>query len=268
MGLIRDFSRLAGKATGIVMGGPIQVIGELTGIEVIEEIGIGVRKASEFTGDTFGQAASGVVDTVSGIIKDNPEQRDKGLGDMGGAVGRTAKGVFYSAKNIIHNGGEVIGGIVDGDTDRLKKGATSIVKSVAVGAIAIGVVDLIDGIDVAEAADGVDLTDAHDGMDMADHHVSYTEDAANHGNYDHSDLVEHIHTRNEGLAGTVDPDTGVQFEEKVVELPDGHEISGVFPEFNVEYEVELAKACTCKVTMFNFPMPIMTCMKQYSLTPI
>ncbi|WP_394578508.1 hypothetical protein [Cytobacillus firmus] len=117
----------------------------------------GVRQASEFAGDTVGQVASGAVDTVSGLINDDPIQRDIGLEDMGSAVTRTAKGVFVTAKNTIHNGGDVIGGLMDGDHSRVKSGASSLVKTVAVGALAVGVVDVIDGMDGANIAEAESL---------------------------------------------------------------------------------------------------------------
>lgn len=151
MSFLKTVGKYAGKTAGFVVGKPIQVIGELTGFEAVEDIGKGVRKASEFAGETVGQAAGGVVGTVSGIINDNPAQRDQGLSEMGSAVGRTAKGVYQTAKQTVQNGGEVIGGFMDGDHDRVKKGAISIAKTVAIGALAVGVVDVVDGVDVADA---------------------------------------------------------------------------------------------------------------------
>ncbi|MEH7886382.1 HNH endonuclease [Bacillus sp. JJ1609] len=160
MSFLKTFGKYAGKTAGIVVGGPIQVIGELTGSDVIEDIGKGVRKASEFAGTTVGQAADGAVGTVAGIINDNPAQRDQGLNEIGSAVGRTAKGVYQTAKHTVHNGGEVIGGFIDGDHARVKKGAISIAKTVAIGALAVGVVDIVDGVDIADAEEtGFDIPD-------------------------------------------------------------------------------------------------------------
>jgi hypothetical protein len=64
----------------------------------MEDIGKGVRQASEFPGDTVGQVAAGAVETVSRLINDYPIQRDRGLEDMGSAVSRIAKGVIVTAK--------------------------------------------------------------------------------------------------------------------------------------------------------------------------
>lgn len=230
MSILRGVGKFAGKAAGLVIGGPIQVVGEITGVKLIEDIGKGTRKASEFAGDTVGQVAAGAVDTVSGLLNDNETQRNKGLGEMGSAVSRTAKGVVVTAKNTIQSGGEVVGGFIDGDNERIKKGATDIVKSVAVGVLAVGVVDVVDGPDGAEAAETPETE-----TKVLDNQLP-TEVEEN--NLNPGETVK-IETINDDLAGTEHPETGVPFEEKTVELQDGSVVTGTFPEFDVEYEVHI-----------------------------
>lgn len=233
MSLIRGVGKFAGKAAGFVVGKPIQFVGELTGVEIIEDIGKGVRNASEFAGDTVGQVAAGAVDTVSGIINDDSTKRDKGFGEMGTAVTRTAKGVVVTAKNTIQNGGDVIVGMIDGDNDRVKKGATSLVKTVAIGALAVGVVDFIDGVDGADTAEAADTT---------------------HTNINNLDLEEsvRIETANDHLVGSEHPETGVPFTDRTVELPNGQDITGVFPSFNVEYEVNIDESLYLQTDYVQF----------------
>jgi hypothetical protein len=224
MSMIRGLGKLAGKTAGFVVGKPIEMIGKASGIDLIEDIGKGVRQASEFAGDTVGQVADGAINTVSGIIKEDPTQRDKGLGDMGGAVSRTAKGVVETVKHTIHNGTDVVSGVIDGDNERVKKGATSLVKTVAIGALAVGVVDLVDGVDGVVSAEAPADTpiDHTDSTTIVDNESSRVE-----GNI------------NEHLAGSEHPETGVPFVEKTVFLPDGESVTGVFPVFESEFDVTL-----------------------------
>jgi hypothetical protein len=229
MTFIRDLGKGLGKAAGFVVGKPIEFIGEVTGIDLIEDVGKGVQKASEFAGDTAGQVVSGAVDTVSGMINDDPMKRDKGLGDMGNAVSRTAKGVVVTAKNAIHDGGDVISGFMDGDNARLKKGASSLAKTVAIGALAVGVIDIVDGVDgggdVAHA-ETVDNPHAPAPTDSVPYEVDGDEPVT-------------IQTTNDHLVGSVHPETNVPFEENTVESPNGQEVTGVYPVFDAEYEVEI-----------------------------
>lgn len=55
---------------------------------------------------------------------------------------------------------------------------------------------------------------------------------SNHG-------YRYIETRNQTLENDVHPVTGVPFEKKTIELPNGEIVEGVFPEFPVEYEIKL-----------------------------
>lgn len=48
-----------------------------------------------------------------------------------------------------------------------------------------------------------------------------------------------IHTRNESLEGDRHPITGVKFERKTVEDSDGNEVTGVFPEFDSDFDAQL-----------------------------
>ena len=48
-----------------------------------------------------------------------------------------------------------------------------------------------------------------------------------------------IHTRNESLEGDRHPITGVKFERKTVVDSDGNEVTGVFPEFDSDFDAQL-----------------------------
>ncbi len=50
---------------------------------------------------------------------------------------------------------------------------------------------------------------------------------------------EKIHTRNESLEGDRHPTTGVPFELKTVQDVDGNDVTGVFPVFDSEFDVQL-----------------------------
>lgn len=132
---------------GSIVGGTVNVIGELTGSEFIEEIGDGIKKASSFAGEKLGEAASGTWDVAAGIITQDEDQLNAGLSDMGRAVGDTAKAAGHTICLVVENGANVVGGIADGDTSRLKDGAKGLVKFGVVGALSFGVIDLIDGAD-------------------------------------------------------------------------------------------------------------------------
>jgi len=132
---------------GSIVGGTVNVIGELTGSEFIEEIGDGIKKASSFAGEKHGEAASCTWDVAAGIITQDEQQLNAGLSDMGKAAGDTAKAAGHTICHVVENGANVVGGIADGDASRMKDGAKGLVKFGVVGVLSFGVIDLIDGAD-------------------------------------------------------------------------------------------------------------------------
>ncbi len=172
MGIFKEIGNGLGSLAGAVIGTPIKVIGEITEIKLIEDIGDGVKKASTFAGDTLGTFTDGAVGVVTGIIQEDEQKKDEGLNNLGNAVTTTAKGVYHTAKNVVVNSREIIGGAIDGDMESVKKGAAGIVTTVAVGALAIGIVDILDGVDVADGGTEVNQADASTGTHHVDsHHV-------------------------------------------------------------------------------------------------
>jgi hypothetical protein len=176
LSFFRELGRLAGKATGAVIGGAVNVVGEMTGSQWIKEVGDGVKKASEFAGDTFGQAVDGVWNTASGIIQKDEAKIEKGLGNIGESISRTAKGVYQTAKHTYQNGKGVYEGLRDDDGKKIKNGLTNIAKTVAVGTLAVGIVDVIDGADHSDWAESDQgLGNIGNGADANGHSMgSYT----------------------------------------------------------------------------------------------
>ncbi|QBK26944.1 HNH endonuclease [Ureibacillus thermophilus] len=127
--------------------------------------------------------------------------KEKGFNDLKESTGKTVKGVVNSVKYTVHNASTTYQGIVSGDKTQTIQGLKNIGKVAAVSTLAIGVVVLLDGADLAEA--------------------------------------QEIDTINDHLNGTEHPETGVPFEDKTVELPDGEVKEGVFPIFESKFSVEL-----------------------------
>lgn len=95
------------------------------------------------------------------IQKDN-NKMEAGLNDIGNSVSRTAKGVYETAKGTYYNGKDVYEGFKYNDDDKIKSGVRNIAKTVAVGALAVGVVDMVDGVDIGDPIGNQNLADSGD----------------------------------------------------------------------------------------------------------
>ncbi|WP_058303060.1 hypothetical protein [Gorillibacterium timonense] len=151
MDLLKKAGRYAGKMTGLVIGGSVRVVGELAGSPFIKEIGDSVEKVTVKSGETLGTAASGLWDTGAGLITSDAEKRDAGLADLGSAADRVVRGTVQGAGYVYHNGKEAVNGMRQGDAEQTKDAAKNLVKAAAIGVLAVGTIDLLDG------PDGVDL---------------------------------------------------------------------------------------------------------------
>ncbi len=58
-------------------------------------------------------------------------------------------------------------------------------------------------------------------------------------NVSSKDNPRYIETRNHGLENDVHPITGVPFVKKILEMPNGEWIEGVFPEFSLDFDAKL-----------------------------
>jgi DNase/tRNase domain of colicin-like bacteriocin len=256
MDFLKKTGKFAGTLTGKVLGGSVRIVGELANSKYIKEIGDSVERATTQTGELLGQTASGLYDVGAGLITKDESKRDEGLGDIGGAVKTTAIGIGHGVVHVVASGKDVYQGLKDGDNERLKQGAKNLGKVAAVGVIAIGVIDLVDGVDAAAASPVVEPPDMDMDMVQADTQAVQTDmpntyeapipqpeaqsDAGSSSfASDVNPAVHPIDTINDHLAGSVHDESGVPYEEKVVHLPNGETIEGVFPDFDETYAGQL-----------------------------
>ncbi|NRG30197.1 HNH endonuclease [Bacillus circulans] len=237
---IKKTGSFLGKVVGTVTGEPIKFIGKKINNDYIQEIGDGIKKATKNTGATIGSIAEGTWNTASGFINKDEAKKDEGIIELKNTAIHTAKGMGQSLKSTYISGKDVVQGVITNDKGQLIKGAKGIGKTVAVATLAVGALDMLDVIDVVDI-DGVDdhVQAKTIDSDMRNTDVVDTNDIAGDVGDGH---IHHIETRNDDLAGEHHPVTGVEFESKVVRLPSGEVIEGVFPEFESEYTATLPES--------------------------
>ncbi|RUL48185.1 HNH endonuclease [Lysinibacillus antri] len=184
MAVFRKTLKGIGTVGGGVIGGTVKIAGKAVGTkwkgtgEWLEDVGESVQTASKIALDNAGQFIDGAVQSTYGVIKKDEESKQNGLDDLKDSTGRTFKGIGSTLKYTFNNAGSTYSGIKNGDKEQAIVGLKNLGKVVAVSTLAIGVVDLLDGVDTVEAED--------------------------------------LETRNDHLAGDVHPETGVPFVEKTI----------------------------------------------------
>lgn len=227
MGIGKGLGKFVGTVGGGLIGGAVKLTGKAVGTkfdktgEWIEEIGDGVKGASVKALSNAGQFVDGTVRTTVGYVKDDELQKAEGKADLKESVVSTAKGIGSTVKYTASGVGESYKGLRNGDKEQAINGLKNVGKVVAVSALAIGVLDVIDGADDVSAAEISDNSATALAIEEGD--------------------IQVIETTNDDLAGDVHPETGVPFESKVVALPDGTVVEGVFPVFESDYSAHLAQ---------------------------
>lgn len=166
MGFIKGLGSFAGKVAGGIVGGAIEIIGDVTDSDFIKEVGKGVNQVSSRSGELLGSLAEGTVYTVTGIISDDDYLKDKGKSQFIDATVDTITGVANGVVTVGKKGIDTAGAILSGDTEKAIECGKDLVKIVAVSALSIGVVDIIDGLDVVDILDGTDHLAFSDGIDI------------------------------------------------------------------------------------------------------
>ncbi len=187
MGFLRDLSKLAGEITGGVTGGVTKMVGEALGSKEIQKFGDDVKNITVNSFESIGTIADGIVNTGIGIVKDDYNQRDRGINEIKDGGGKIIEGVTQTIGNTFENGFDVIDGIRTNDMAKLNSGVKGIVKTVATAVV------VLTPIEAAMIIDGADVADASSIGDT-DHHIASNVNMDSHVN--DSEVQSHIENPN------------------------------------------------------------------------
>lgn len=251
---IKDLGKLAGGMAGKVIGGAVRVVGEFTNSSYIKEIGDSTEKATTKTGELAGALVGSAWDIGSGLVNQNEQKVDRGKHELSQSVKTTVQGIGQGLGYVAENGKDIVQGVQKGDNDRAKRAALNLGKVAAVSVLAVGIFDVLDGVDAADAAADIessDMVELDDGdiQDLDEDYGQnyllqddvldpYSESVHTLESPDYEETA-HISTINEGLEGSVHPETGVPYDAQTIEMPDGETIEGVFPDFTAVYSDEI-----------------------------
>lgn len=146
MAFIKDAGKLIGTATGIVLGAPIALVGEIVDSKFLQDVGMGVYKATERTGELLGNVAEGTTETICGVLNEDKKMQHEGVAKLLDSTESYVEGMVYGVGNVIIKGVNTIDAIIEGDSEKAIEVGKEVIKTVAVGTLAVGVADVIDGI--------------------------------------------------------------------------------------------------------------------------
>lgn len=162
---------LMGEA-GNLLGGGLKKVGEVTGSKFVSEVGDGVHQSMEYTGSLIGGLADGAVSVGSGIINQDGQKIDKGLGVIGENAGDFGKKALKSAQVVVEQSVTTAGALMDGDFQTAKQSGAVLAKVAAISVVSIGVVDGLDGIGSTPSLVGnADVVDENGYIQVENHNT-------------------------------------------------------------------------------------------------
>ena len=174
MGFLKDIGKIAGSVAGAMIAAPVYIAGEIVNSDTLREVATGAYKVSGRTGELLGSVTEGVAEAVYGTVTSDGAMYSNGIDKVFDSGGTYIEGVGKGIAKMATNGLETVGAILDGDTDTAIKVGKEMAKTVAVGVLAVGVLDVIDGIDGFDGADdGLLIADNDDFIENPNlHHVT------------------------------------------------------------------------------------------------
>jgi len=144
MDSIKKTGIIAGAVIGGVVGGSISLIGKLSKIKAVDDVGSSIVSSSILTGGLTGDAASGTVDAISGKITKNPAKTKEGLNDLKGTGKKILNNFVENVRYVADSGNEIADGLKSKDRKKVIESTKKFAKWVAVGTITVGAVKMID----------------------------------------------------------------------------------------------------------------------------
>lgn len=160
MGFLKDLGQVAGQIAGAAIAAPVILVGEVVNSKYIKDIGEAAGNATAHTGEILGFVAEGTVKCASGIINNDSKKVDEGFSEVVETSAKTVVGMGKGLIKTAEKGIDTVVAIAEGDTDKAIQTGKELVKIAAVSTLAVGVCDVIGGIDLDH--DGVpDILEDH-----------------------------------------------------------------------------------------------------------
>jgi phosphate/sulfate permease len=137
---IKKAGIITGAVVGGTIGGTISLVGKMTNQKFIDELGESVVDSTILTGGIAGDIASGATNVISGKIKKSRRKVKEGKKELKSAGNQIVGNFVNNVQTVVDNSGEILEGVKEKDRRKVLRGAKTLAKVVAVGAITVGAV--------------------------------------------------------------------------------------------------------------------------------
>lgn len=140
MNIIKKAGIITGAVVGGTIGGTISFVGKMANKKFIDELGESVVDSTILTGSIAGDIASGATNVISGKIQKSSRKVKEGKCELKSAGNQVVKNFVNNVQTVVDNSGEILEGVKEKDRRKIIRGAKTLVKVAAVGAITVGAI--------------------------------------------------------------------------------------------------------------------------------
>ena len=108
----------------------------------IDELGESVVDSTIMTGGIAGDIASGTTNVISGTLKKSSRKVEEGKDELKSAGTQVVQNFVSNVQTVVDNSGEILEGVKEKDRRKIIRGAKTLVKVAAVGAITVGTIKI------------------------------------------------------------------------------------------------------------------------------
>lgn len=145
MDFMKKAGIIAGATVGGIIGGTLSVVGKVTKVKIIDDIGSSIVDSTIYTGSIAGDIASGATDLVAGKVTKNQEKAQEGVDTLKEGGSKVVDNFVNNFKLVLENGGEILEGVKEKDLEKVSHGTKTLAKVVAVGAMTVGAIKIDEG---------------------------------------------------------------------------------------------------------------------------
>ena len=142
MDSIKKTGILTGAVVGGLIGGTLSVIGKVSKVKIIDDIGESVVDSTILTGTIAGNLASGTTDLLAGKIQHDQHLVNEGVTDIKDTGHKVVNNFVGNVKLVTKSGGEILSGVKRRNPRKVAGGVKSLVKVVSVGILTVGAIKI------------------------------------------------------------------------------------------------------------------------------
>jgi hypothetical protein len=260
-GFFEEFATLLGGGLSALASIPFVFLEELTDSDMFRNSAESIARGGEILSNRLGKIIDGGLETIYGGLSSDEYKLNRGIGKVGNAVGSTLSDGLNAIYTTFKSGEDVIEGFLTGNNEQLNTGASTIVQKALVTSLIGFEYSIVSDIDFPNPTyeqiqysysleydrdylstytelTNPDITRVPQlGFELENQYNNYFDKVISEAE-NPTRFIE-IETINDNLEGGLHPETLVEFERENITLPTKEGISGVFPEFESLYTVQL-----------------------------